>query len=262
MKIDRVLLSTNKDPMYYGFWNNLSFTYKEKFGITPTLIFFGTENDVNSIGLSREFGEILCQEPIKNVNNWQYTWSLFYFTKFFQNEICLTMGIDQIPLGTHFLKDLIKDISDEKYVMLIDNHYVYLNQSKDNWDTGGVSQTAYHISKGETFNKIYNFEQDFEDEIYKIQSLKLKTMWGNDWGMDETYSSKILYEYKERQNIVTFKKAGELIRRRVECFRNQETNYDLNLLKNNHYIECHSCRPFSSHKDYLTKLFNNIPYYI
>jgi hypothetical protein len=41
MKIDRVILVSDNNPLYYEFWTDLSFTYKEKFGIKPTLIFFG-----------------------------------------------------------------------------------------------------------------------------------------------------------------------------------------------------------------------------
>ena len=52
MKVDRVILASNKNPMYYDFWNQLSFTYKEKFGIKPTLIFFGTQEELDEINLS------------------------------------------------------------------------------------------------------------------------------------------------------------------------------------------------------------------
>ena len=54
MKVDRVILASNKNPMYYDFWNQLSFTYKEKFGIKPTLIFFGTQEELDEINLSTE----------------------------------------------------------------------------------------------------------------------------------------------------------------------------------------------------------------
>jgi ribulose-5-phosphate 4-epimerase/fuculose-1-phosphate aldolase len=81
MKIDRVILVTNNNPLYYDFWNNLSFTYKEKFGITPTLVFFGEKEELDSTNLSREYGEIILQKKIEGIPDWQYTWALFYFTK-------------------------------------------------------------------------------------------------------------------------------------------------------------------------------------
>lgn len=262
MKIKRVILSTNKNPLYYDFWNNLSFTYKEKFGITPTLIFFGSKKDKEEIGLSDKYGEIIYENEVPNIPSWQYTWALFYYTQFFKEDVCLTIGIDQIPLGTYFIKDLIKEVDDEKYIILLDDHYQYIKQSTKSWNEGGNCQTSYHIGKGNSFKKIHDFEKNFKDEILKINSLKLNTMWQNGWGTDETYASLNLFNYKNKENIINFSKSKDLIERRIECYRTQETPYNLEQLKNNHYIECHSCRPYSSHKNYLDKLFNNIPKFI
>jgi hypothetical protein len=173
MKIDRVILSTNNNPTYYQFWNPLSKVYKENFGITPTLIFLGSEEELESLPLSREYGDILRQDivPSKDVS-WTTTWALFYFTKNFPNEVCLINGIDQIPMGSKFLIDYIKEINENKYVMLIDDAYKLMMGRKD-WSEGGHSPSAYHIAKGETFNKVYSFEDTFENEIKKIESIKL-----------------------------------------------------------------------------------------
>lgn len=262
MKIDRVILTTNTDRAYYEFWNNLSFTYKTKFGIQPTLIFFGTECEFKELGLSDEYGDIFFEKPIDNVGNWYYTWALFYYTKFFPNETCLIMGIDQIPLGTYFLKDLIDNVNNDDYIMLIDDHYVKTNQTKYDWSNGGFSPSAYHISKGTTYSNIYNFEDSFGEEIKKIISEDLKTMWNNGWGMDESYSSKKLYEYNKKEIIKCFNKSEELVQRRIECNRIYEPSYNIDDLQNNQYIECHSCRPYHKHKNYLDNLFNNIPKFI
>ena len=84
MKVDRVILASNNNPLYYEFWNNISKTYKEKFGIHPTLIFFGGESDLKNANLSEEFGNIILQKEIGGVSIWQFTWALFYFTKFYK----------------------------------------------------------------------------------------------------------------------------------------------------------------------------------
>ena len=84
MKVNRVILSSNNNPLYYDFWNNISKTYKEKFNIKPTLIFFGSKGDLLNANLSEEFGEIILENEIPGVMPWQFTWSLFYFTKYFK----------------------------------------------------------------------------------------------------------------------------------------------------------------------------------
>lgn len=262
MKVDRVILSSNLNPMYYDFWNIVSKIYRENFGIIPTLVFFGTEEDVKRIGLSTEYGEILYEKEIPNIPNWQFTWALFYATKYFKNETCLIMGIDHIPLGTYFIKDLIEKIDDYKYVMMVDNHYSFSGQKSNDWDTGGYCQSSYHIAKGSTFNQFYNFEDSFESEINKVNNSKVTPMWGNGWGMDEAYSSKILYEYPNRNRIVGLKKAFEYSLRRIDCVRNNEVKYDVNLMKNNFYIDCHSVRPISNHVEYIQEMIKNIPSYV
>jgi hypothetical protein len=259
MKTDRVILVSNNNPMYYEFWNRLSYTYSTKFNIKPTLIYFGKEQDVQELNLSRDNGEIIVQQVEENVEPWVYTWALFYFTKHYLNDVCAVMGIDQIPLGTYFLKDCIKDIDDSKYVMLIDDQYKLEGKYPKKWDEGGFSPSAYHIAKGSTFSDIYRFEDSFEKEILKLKNIKLKTMWSNLWGMDEAYSSNVLMNYNDRSRIVDLSKSIEFLRRRIDCYRSIEVPYDINLMNNNFYIECHSVRPYSNHKNYLNNLFDNIP---
>ena len=79
------------------------------------------------------------------------------------------MGIDQIPLGTYFIKECIESVEDDKYVMLIDNQYTLEGKTKYKWDEGGFSPSAYHIAKGRTFNEIFEFEDSFESEILKLK---------------------------------------------------------------------------------------------
>ena len=62
MKVDRVILVSNNNRMYSDFWNNLSYTYKIKFGIQPTLVFFGTESEKEILGLSENYGNIIYEK--------------------------------------------------------------------------------------------------------------------------------------------------------------------------------------------------------
>jgi hypothetical protein len=262
MKVERVILATNNNPLYYDFWNNLSFTYKKKFGVEPTLIFFGTEEELETLNLSKEHGTIIVQKPVPDIQPWQYTWGLFYFTKMFEDDVCAIMGIDQIPMGTYFLKDVIKDVPEDNYVMLIDDQYKMEGKSKFTWYENGYSPSAYHIAKGSTFYDIYDFEDTFEEEIMKLQNMDIVTMWGDKWGMDESYSCRTLMKYPYKRRISALSKSSDFLKRRVDCYRNMEAPYNQVLLKNNFYIECHACRPYSEHTEYLDTMFNSIPYFV
>lgn len=257
MKIDNVILTCNFNKLYMGFWNPLSKLYKVNFGIDPILIFLGSENELIDSGLSYEYGQIIRQDPPISSNvSWTTTWALFYFTKLFPNNTILTMGIDQIPMGTKFIKDYIKNIDEDSYVMLIDDAYE-VEGSRLSWSKGGTSPSSYHIAKGFIYNEIYSFEDTFQQEVEKIERLH-----GSSWGVDETYSSKILFNNKKNK-IVNLSKFRELVSSgRLECYRNRETPYDLQKLNSNLYIECHACRPYENHKLYLDNLFRSIPKFV
>lgn len=262
MKVERVILVSNNNPLYYDFWNNLSKTYKTKFGINPTLIFFGNQDQLDMSDLSSEYGEIILQSEVPNILPWQYTWALFYFTKYYKNEVCAVMGIDQIPLGTFFLKDVISNVPENNYTMLIDNQYTLEQKHPKKWDEGGFSPSAYHIAKGQTFCDVYKFEDSFESEILKIDSLNIKTMWGDKWGTDEAYSCNKLSSFDDRSRISDLSLSSDFLNRRIDCHRHNEVFYDISKLNSNFFIECHACRPYSDHKIYLDNLFNNIPKFI
>jgi hypothetical protein len=259
MKIDRVILTSNNNENYYHFWNIVSKIYKINFNITPTLIWFGNEEEIETLGLSKEYGDIICQKPHEEYQvPWQTTWGLFYFTKFFKDEVCLTIGIDEIPLSKMFINDLIEEIDDDLYVTLIDDAY------PTHWTIDdGVSPSAYHIAKGKTFDEIYNFEEDFFLEVEKVYQSK-DSFWssGEDkWGIDESYSSKKMRNFKNRDLIKSIGHFGLLKDRRIDCNRDQEPKYDVDLMQNGHYSEIHLCRPYTKHTDYIDKLINLIPKY-
>lgn len=259
MKIDRVILTSNNNENYYHFWNIVSKIYKINFNITPTLIWFGNEEEIETLGLSKEYGDIICQKPHEKYQvPWQTTWGLFYFTKFFKDEVCLTIGIDEIPLSKMFINDLIEKIDNDSYVTLIDDAY------HTHWTIdGGVSPSAYHIAKGKTFNEIYNFEEDFFLEIEKVyQSKDSFYSEGEDkWGIDESYSSKKMRAFKNRNLIKSLGHFGMLVNRRIDCNRDKEPNYDVDLMKNGHYSEIHLCRPYTNHINYIDTLIKQIPKY-
>jgi len=259
MKIDRVILSSNNNPLYYHFWKPLSKVYVEKFGIVPTLIWLGTEAELIELGLQDDYyGEIIIAKANdKYPIPFQTTWALFYHTLFYPNDVCLTIGIDQVPLSRMFF-DMVKDFPDTDYSMLIADAYM-----PNHWTiNGSASPTAYHIAKGSTFNDVYMFEDTFEQEIEKICNAGVKAFWEDTagrWGLDETYSSMKLREYKGQIN--SLNNFGLLCERRIECERHKETPFDIDRLKAGWYSESHLCRPFTNHTEYITKMFNSISDY-
>lgn len=269
MKIDRVILVSNNNETYYGFWNPLSRVYKEKFGIKPTLVWVGTEKEKNECNISDEFGEVIVVEPNNKYPLSQCTWASFWITQFFQNDVCFICGIDEVPLSGMFIKDIVSQYSENDYLMLIADAYL-----PDHWTIdASTSPSGQHVSLGRNFVKIYNFENDFKDEVEKIFNSGAHEAYIRRnpngywpvilehpyWGIDECYYSQVLRSYKGDVVIQSLSHFQMMRERRIDCMRNVEIPYDLEKLKNSWYSQAHLCRPFKNHSNYILNLFENIP---
>lgn len=260
MKVTRVILSSNNNPVYSQFWNPISQVYAEKFGITPTLVWFGKEQDVQDLKLSRIHGEIIVQEPdLRYHIGWQSAWTIFYYMKFYPDDVFCTMGIDQIPLSPLLIRDIPSTVPDDTYLMLADDAYTPSHWAKP----GGTSPTSFHIMKGSIANKVYSFEDTYYKELQKIFSSGIHAYYeegGENWGLDESYSSHKLRQYADAGGKVDSKSIFKFIcERRIECMRCNEPDYSESMLMSGGYGDAHLCRPFLVHKTYLEKMFKLIP---
>lgn len=255
MKIDRVILSSNFNPTYYHFWNPLSKVYKEKFGINPTLVWIGTKEEAKEAGMSNQYGDIIYTEADENHRiPWQTTWALFWATQFYPKDTCIIMGIDQVPLSRMFF-DKVRDLYDTEYAMLIADAYL------PHYWTSTASPSSYHVAKGETFMRIYDFKPTLKEEVNKVLESGAKGFWADNidnWGIDESYSCAVLRNQRYSR-VVCFNDFSQLCERRVECERHKETPYDIQKMLGGWYSECHMPRPFTNHVKYLTEMFDNIP---
>lgn len=261
MKVNRVILATTNNPIYYEFWNPISKIYSENFGIKPTLVWVGDEEELESVGLRREHGEIIVQNPVDDFDiGWQSAWSIFWFMSKYPDDIFCTLGIDQVPLSKRLLFDIPEKYSDDTYLMLADDGYAPNHWQKE----GGSSPTSFHIVKGSIASKVYGFEATFKDEIVKIALSGVKALYPEkNWGLDESYSSHKLRQYRENKGKIESASMFPLIREiRIECCRDVEIEYDKNILKNGWYGDAHLCRPYSKHKEYIDGILRDIPKFV
>lgn len=255
MRISRVLLAATDNPLYWQFWNPISRIYKQNFGINPTLVWLGKESDIERLQLSEEWGNIIVQAPHPKFHiGWQSAWAIFWFMKKYQDDVFCTMGIDQVPLSHMLLREVPHDF----YFTLADDAYLTSTWEKE----GGTSPTSFHIVKGSTACKVYGFEDDFHSEIYKVANSGIIPYYNplDGWGLDESYSSQKLREYRANGGQVYSASSFKLIcDHRIECCRDNETPYDEEKLKSGWYGDAHLCRPYSRHRPYIDKLLSLIP---
>jgi len=261
MKIDRVIFCLNNNKTYTGFWNPFSRVWKQKYNIKPTLMFVGTKEELESNDFSEEWGEIYRLDPVEDVIvdpnlDWSTTWALFYGSSLFEDEVCLTAGIDQLPLSNNFFNFLLNsdEIGDDKYVIALADAY------KD--FLPNVYPSSWHIAKGSTYKRILQLDSDWERELKKVFSHREKypTLPENFWALDELYSSDIINQYakqNEDNKIVCFQ-IFHKVWAPARLDRAGRLKYDKDFLQAGRYSEIHCPRPFEEHEEYLLKLIEDL----
>ena len=67
MKVDRLITCLNNNDNYTGFWNSFSPVWSKKFGVKPTLIFVGSQLELDSNNFSTQYGDILRVDNVPEV---------------------------------------------------------------------------------------------------------------------------------------------------------------------------------------------------
>lgn len=250
MKVDRILFCLNNNPNYIDFWNINSKIWRLKFDVIPTLFFVGDEKEVEELNLSKEFGEIIVLPDIKedlcngHDRKWYITWALFYGASLFPNDICMTSGIDQIPLSDIFLKR-IEDVSDDKYVVGFADAYGI----KDFYPS------SHHVATGKLYKKKFEITDDWAGEVQRLYEKRgnYKNLYDSAyWGLDENYTSEMITKMNSDVffNNDFFHPTWKT--RRID--RAYGLKYEFNKLMNGWYTELHAPRPFSVYSSEIDKI--------
>jgi hypothetical protein len=257
--LDRVILVLSDNPEYGGFWEYSSKFWKNKFGVKPTLFFYGTPQ---KISIDASCGDVffLNKVPEVTVNekrDWACTWGLFYGAAQFEDDVCMTCGIDQAPLSDSFFKTVSKYDYDKDYVVgLADAH-----RSAD-WFI-----SSHHIAKGKMFRQVYGILPSWEEEVKKVFSFRNSygDMYGlyhgmvDYWGLDEKHSSFII-----KNNPVVIKHRGVyheyIYPNRLD--RGYNMDVDVERLRSGGYSELHAPRPYNDHKEILDLIYSNTPCFV
>jgi len=257
MKIDRIIFCLNNNKLYTDFWNPFSEVWRRRFDMVPTLMFVGTQEELNSSNLSTKWGEIYRLDPIKSAivdpnMDWSTTWAFFYGPTMFSDDVCLTMGIDQLSLTSRIFNFLQESeaLTDDKYIIAMAD--AYKNFLPDVYPSG------WHIAKGSTYKKILGIDDSWETEVKKVFTYRndYPTLPSNYWALDELHSSKIINNYNLKNKdseVVRLRLFHDvLVPRRLD--RGGRLGYSIDILKAGGYSELHSPRPFKDNEQYITGL--------
>ena len=255
MKIQKVIVSTNSNPLYFDFWKSFSYVWKEKMGADPVLVYIDADPDAAQI--DDRWGQVIRVKSVDGVPEYLQTqWSRFFFARLFPDSICMTSDIDMYPLNkSYFMEDFLLD----------GNWHLHLNGNGvtgkyDDWISGKCNLTVcYHVNYGKQFPLIFDMEDSWEDEIQKLHSLNLgkdQSQWAehlkgmNQWGAEEDYSTAILRK-KGADSLRVYAKG-------LYGHRFDRSAWDVckQAMGSHTFVDCHSLRPFTQNRESILEVLS------
>lgn len=233
MKIDRVLIALNNNKVYTRYWNTIAPVWKKRFGINPTMIFIGTEEEFNSNRFDLGYDIVRFDIPS---HRWLIPWSLFWLATQFPEDICMTSGVDEVPLSNGFFEE-IENIDREKYVVGFSdayNGYKEGSLSYFNTQTNVMYPSGYNAALGRNYKKILKIEDNLMEEISKVENSASKySINGDLWGLDECYLSDMISSYDLKDEIIMLDYYRVFGPRRLY----DHSTIDINLLRSGYYSQ-------------------------
>lgn len=261
MKIDRVIIPLNNNSVYTGFWNVFAPVWKNHYNIIPTMIFVGSQSEFDANNFDKSYGDVIRLDPIPEVQDgypdWSVTWSIIYGASLFNDDICITHGIDQLPLSSYFF-DRVNEVQDDKFIVGFGDAYSHYDKNTlgyYNTVTNVMYPSSHLVGKGSLFKDIYEVEESWQSEIKKVYGTREKYILKNKmytrdslWGLDECYSSEKISQYEDRSKIVLFDFFWSYWHPKRLDRELGLHNYKCNLIMSGQYSELHAPRPYHRNK--------------
>lgn len=254
MRIDKVVFTTDENPMFYDFWEPISKHYKEKFNIHPVLVYFGSDEGFSN--LTTEYGDKVHYPIVEGVPVYLHTlWGRFYHVKTEPETTWLIGDIDLAPLDRTFYD--LEETYQGAYVHLNANGY-----GKWNWE----QLPAYnHVAKGRVFEEYLEIEDSWEESIQNIFNARVgigfndngnekKIGTSNKFAHDKPYfCGEEIYTSRKLKNKPIITPRRWSLSRRIDRKR---WSYDDDLVREGYYVDSHLLRPYKAHKLAVDKLLS------
>ncbi|MFA6043381.1 MAG: hypothetical protein WC718_00225 [Phycisphaerales bacterium] len=246
MKIDRVIIAWDGNPIYAGLWD-IQCKAWPKLGIRPTLAAVG---DGVPHGLERDGADVVflpdATELPRGQRNWRTTMSLAHVPRLFPDEVSMTIGLDQIPLGRWF-QDYADTVED------LNGFIAGLPWAKYKVADCPVQYypSSYLAASGRVWGRVMaKAPMDFLEMLRWAWNSGVPYGWADymdGWGLDEALISTGIAAATGTVNLFTPPQevCHQFQERRV-CGRRlgrDATTADPELLRKGYYSEMHSCIP-------------------
>ena len=210
MRIDRVSLSTDGNPMFWGFWR-IAVRHYPGLGIEPHLAYVGSGDDDAYAEVMRHMPEnVTLYEKVPGHGTWQVPWAIFHNTRNWDPDtVVLTMGIDEFPISTTLLDmakppySVLVTISDRWHEATEEEIASFPSQRDTPWFN---LPTAYHVATVRAMREVYDFHDSWQLELDRIAGWDLwqydRPDIGHGWGWDESWATRRLRDHRQRGGLL------------------------------------------------------------
>lgn len=232
----KVIMSCDDNPLYYEYWNQVSYVWKNLFDIDPVLIYISDEENKS---LNEKNGQIIKIKTEKNIPKYlQGQLARIYYSSLFPDDICILSDIDIIPLNKEFFS---KNKLLEKTV---EDCFFHFNPVKREFNQLPM---CYYSAYGKVFSKLfeglswteflnsvisYNFSTDFLGYTLP-EHLKNNKFW---------FSDEMFLHTKIKEKNIKVNYNNKIISEKQRISRQEILNVNINNINN--FIDCHMPRPF------------------
>jgi hypothetical protein len=237
MKIDYAIVASDGNSIYLDFWPIVRDLWIKLIKIKPILVLISDKDLVTNNG------DHIIHE-VKSVDShstaFQSQVVRMYITKYYSDSVCITSDIDMLPLSHEYFNNITNEFNDNSLAILSSDAYQSVRYP-----------LCYNVAKGYTFNEILDLNCDFDEYCDRL------SRYEQGWATDELYFGKCVNEFSDKSRICLLNRGwqkGMAINRIDRAY----WRYDDTLLKNGHYIDSHSLRPYSIYKKEVDKLINNL----
>lgn len=284
MRITHCLLSCDSNPSYLEFWPVVANAWL-KFGIQPVLFYIATDKS----RVPDEVGDcpVHVFDPLPDIPLKIQASTLRYWgCRHYPEDIVIASDMDAIPLSKKFFIDRLREIDDTSYVHIpasprSDGYGVVVSPDVHRGyplDTVKYLQACYHIGRGDTINRVWEFSDSWEDSCRKMvpywyridkscepipyeKQMKLIKQHHTPCRGDEVYPSlKVaLAQHQERERIelLSYSNAQfDWICRGYSAAGYNMPDFDEGKLRSGYYSAVHCPRPYSQYREAIDRLLN------
>ena len=247
MKIQKVIHSCDDKEFYSDFWPIVSKIWKVKFNIEPVLLYFGSGNP------SEEYGKVIKMKILSDIPiNTQCQLSRYWIPVTEPETVWMTSDIDMLPISKNYFIKTLETIPDDKFVSM--------NSDPRETYPSILYSCCYNVAKGKTFTELLDINpswKKFMSSGFWKENTHTYTPDGlvnscHHWGADETWSSGKINKFNDQQRIIRqYRDCG---RHRCHRIDRLDWNWLDEQVRNGELYDCHSIRPYKTHKESIDRL--------